>query len=195
MSRCQILKSRIKIGRRYESGLSISGVLDPKRRRRLQDRMDSLEADLRRAQQSIAPEQRHNSHSRYHRRPPAYCVRFREYQKKYAKTEKCRAKVREWRRTPQGRAYRLRASMRRYYRHRALIDTYKVKVGCVDCGFNRWPEALDFDHGSRSSKRDNVARLLVSSKGVIMREIRKCVVRCANCHRHKTKRRNPNGFR
>ncbi len=29
---------------------------------------------------------------------------------------------------------------------RAWVGAIKLKAGCADCGFNKWPEALDFDH-------------------------------------------------
>jgi len=36
------------------------------------------------------------------------------------------------------------------------------------------------------NKRDNISRLKAISKSAVIEEIKKCEVRCANCHRRKT---------
>ena len=60
------------------------------------------------------------------------------------------------------------------------MDEKKIRLGCVDCGYNASPSALDFDHVSGE-------KLFCVSRGVNLRNIvfesLKCVVRCANCHR------------
>jgi hypothetical protein len=60
---------------------------------------------------------------------------------------------------------------------------YKKMCGCVDCGYSANPIALQFDHVI-GNKIANVSTMI--SKGVsiskIKEEIRKCEVRCANCH-------------
>lgn len=66
---------------------------------------------------------------------------------------------------------------------RRYLDEVKVSRGCTDCGYNKHPAALDFDHvrGEKS--------ILVSfckSKAQAVKEIEKCEVRCACCHRIKT---------
>jgi hypothetical protein len=57
---------------------------------------------------------------------------------------------------------------------------------CVDCGESD-PMVLEFDHIS-GSKKSNIS--VMAGQGysltAIQREIEKCVVRCANCHRRKT---------
>lgn len=81
--------------------------------------------------------------------------------------------------------YRERINQQTNERIRAIriwLSGYKRSVGCVDCGFAD-PRALDFDHIG-TNKAFNVcnAKSIAQAK----REIRKCVVRCANCHRIKT---------
>ena len=62
---------------------------------------------------------------------------------------------------------------------RAWIDSYKLSKGCVDCGYKIYPKALHFDH-IKGKKLLNVC----NSKSIAQakQEIKKCVVRCANCH-------------
>lgn len=63
--------------------------------------------------------------------------------------------------------------------------------GCIDCG-NHDPIILEFDH-VRGTKTKSISRM-TSEKfkwDIIELEIKKCEVRCANCHRRKTaKERN-----
>lgn len=79
-------------------------------------------------------------------------------------------------------------------KRRAIIDRYKLVKGCIDCGYNKHPQALDFDHVTGDKEFDiSPAVLNMTSWKRIRLEIRKCEVRCANCHRIKTfERRNSN---
>jgi len=72
-------------------------------------------------------------------------------------------------------------------RRRQAVAALKVAAGCVDCGYNVNPHALDFDH-VRGEKVGNVARMLSSNYAwsTIEAEIAKCEVVCANCHRIRT---------
>ncbi len=67
--------------------------------------------------------------------------------------------------------------------HKAFTDRFKLFKGCIDCGYKTHPEALHFDH-VRGSKVKAVSSLISAcvSKETIKEEIRKCEVRCANCH-------------
>ena len=56
---------------------------------------------------------------------------------------------------------------------------------CVDCGEDD-PLVLEFDHRGDSPKLYNIAEMMDSSVSLIMAEIAKCDVRCANCHKKKT---------
>jgi len=62
---------------------------------------------------------------------------------------------------------------------RRWLDQYKLKQGCIDCGFSKHHAALHFDH-VRDVKLLNVCN--AKSIGQAMMEIKKCEVRCANCH-------------
>ena len=57
------------------------------------------------------------------------------------------------------------------------------------CGYNEYPEALDFDHLPGQLKIKDVSHMLGHSLESLMAEIDKCEVVCANCHRHRTRER------
>lgn len=71
-----------------------------------------------------------------------------------------------------------------------LIADYKLKFGCVECGYKKHSEALDFDH-IKGQKLFNIS--VAGQKGyswkTIQLEIDKCEVVCANCHRVRTRNR------
>jgi hypothetical protein len=67
----------------------------------------------------------------------------------------------------------------------------KEASGCTDCGENN-PIVLDFDH--LKDKKYNVSRMIHDgfSWRAIKKEIDKCEVVCANCHRIRTYNRLQN---
>ena len=111
----------------------------------------------------------------------------REYLRAYAKTPMQKKKRLVWQRTVAGRAYKLRAAMARVKRHKEWIDAYKLQKGCETCGFNKWPECLDFDHRNPKAKLFNISQKLGWAVTRLQKEISKCRVLCANCHRHHSK--------
>ncbi len=71
-----------------------------------------------------------------------------------------------------------------------VVYNYLLHHPCVDCG-EPDPIVLDFDH-VRGVKTADVKRMTTGSHvslDRIMAEIAKCEVRCANCHRRVTARR------
>lgn len=74
----------------------------------------------------------------------------------------------------------------RRIRLRRLTDQVKIDRGCEDCGFNSHPAALEFHH-INGKKHEIVSRLVsYGSRAGILREMLKCTVLCANCHRIRT---------
>jgi hypothetical protein len=70
---------------------------------------------------------------------------------------------------------------------REFLDQTKLKSGCVVCGFNDHPAALDFDHLPGTNKIATIAKLFSGLKEkLLLEEIKKCEVFCANCHRIRT---------
>jgi ADP-heptose:LPS heptosyltransferase len=65
----------------------------------------------------------------------------------------------------------------------------KYKLACVRCGYNEHAVALDFDHLDPSKKNFTIATaasLTTITEKLLLEEIAKCQVLCANCHRVKT---------
>lgn len=70
-------------------------------------------------------------------------------------------------------------------RTKDYVYEYLLSHPCVDCGEND-PVVLEFDHMKPGNKYRNVSDLLQFGLPSIEKEIEKCEVRCANCHRRKT---------
>jgi hypothetical protein len=74
----------------------------------------------------------------------------------------------------------------KYVEFRSWVDAYKVEHGCVDCGYNAHPAALEFDHLEGSYKDGRVGSMYSWSPIRVLEELAKCELRCSNCHRIKT---------
>lgn len=70
---------------------------------------------------------------------------------------------------------------------RAFISVYLLSHPCIDCGEND-SIVLEFDHRSPDQKDFNIGDAIRLSKSLsrVEKEISKCDIRCANCHRRKT---------
>lgn len=85
---------------------------------------------------------------------------------------------------------RSKASKKYWFKiYRDRIVDYLKHHPCIDCG-NDDIEVLEFDHRIPEDKKFNLGECLRSGYGwtIIEKEIAKCDVRCANCHRKKTRR-------
>ena len=70
--------------------------------------------------------------------------------------------------------------------NRALMIAYLMAHPCVDCGCSD-PVMLDFDHRDPADKKGNVTELALRKPWrLVLVEIGKCDVRCANCHLRRT---------
>jgi hypothetical protein len=105
---------------------------------------------------------------------------------KRAWTEKRREDARRWRReNPQASLAFPQA------RGRRLLERAKMAAGgrCVDCG-NDDLVVLEFDHvPGRGPKMASVTSIIRCSWSVVLAEIAKCDLVCANCHAHRTRDR------
>jgi hypothetical protein len=73
--------------------------------------------------------------------------------------------------------------------NRILMNRIKVERGCAFCGYNANPVALQFDHIDPDTKFRNANGKLVNpsdmvgySQALVIAELAKCRVLCANCH-------------
>ncbi len=79
------------------------------------------------------------------------------------------------------------AQKRHRLKIRAYLFSFLSTKKCVDCGEDD-PIVLDFDHRDPKNKFKMVSKMLSGhySWKSVQGEIKKCDVRCANCHRRKT---------
>ena len=65
-----------------------------------------------------------------------------------------------------------------------FLREYKNECECIKCGENH-PVCLDFHHRDPKKKESMIAQLVSTGwcKERILKEIEKCDVLCANCHR------------
>lgn len=64
---------------------------------------------------------------------------------------------------------------------------FKLSNPCVQCGIDD-PRVLEFNHINPSEKEHNIADMINHGYSInnILKEVSKCEVLCANCHRIKT---------
>lgn len=76
-------------------------------------------------------------------------------------------------------------------RKQDFVGDYLKNHPCIDCGETNIL-VLEFDHKSREDKEDDIAWMLKRrlSFQKVIKEIAKCEIRCANCHRIKTAKEN-----
>lgn len=80
-----------------------------------------------------------------------------------------------------------RQSREAYYRKKAVLSALKDKP-CADCG-QRYPSCvMDFDH-VRGKKSFNIFSGMAHALATLLKEVKKCEVVCANCHRLRTFKR------
>lgn len=78
---------------------------------------------------------------------------------------------------------------------RALIAEHK-NVPCMDCGQRLPAVCMDFDHRPAEEKRFEIAKMVGQQRtpSLLLAEIAKCDVVCANCHRIRTAERHRAGL-
>lgn len=68
-------------------------------------------------------------------------------------------------------------------KNRMIVQDLKSQGQCCKCGESRF-YLLDYHHLDSNTKTNTIARLMVhSSLDNTLKEIQKCVLLCANCHR------------
>jgi hypothetical protein len=69
-------------------------------------------------------------------------------------------------------------------KYRLWIDKYKTEKKCCKCGIDDY-RVLEFHHKNGSEKEFSVGEISTKGYGLkkIEKELKKCLVICANCHR------------
>lgn len=73
-------------------------------------------------------------------------------------------------------------TIRRRQRHVEWMNE-KKNVPCYRCGVKYPPFVMDWHHREREQKELSIGRSLHRSLKIIEKEIQKCDLYCANCHR------------
>lgn len=68
---------------------------------------------------------------------------------------------------------------------RIWLTAHKKTLSCSSCGmtFKDFPVCCDFHHTDSSEKEGNIGELIIFGRIKLLRELKKCVPLCANCHR------------
>jgi 5-methylcytosine-specific restriction endonuclease McrA len=76
---------------------------------------------------------------------------------------------------------------RQRFKLRKYVWSYKQAHPCISCG-EQDPRVLEFSHINKKSKYMNVAHMVGQAVSItrLNKEIDKCEILCANCHRRKT---------
>ena len=82
----------------------------------------------------------------------------------------------------------LERNLRAYAERRHLVIEAKSRP-CADCRIQYPYYVMDFDHRNGSTKEFGLNAVHRVTKRAILREIAKCDVVCANCHRERTYQR------
>src|SRR5438309_822971 len=114
--------------------------------------------------------------------------KYKELGKRQIRCRKC-TRLQLKRHYRENLAYYIRKAKKRNAKvrelHRRNLLDYLATHPCIDCGESD-VVCLEFDH-VRGEKIRAIAAMIGSfSWGAIERELNKCDVRCANCHRRKT---------
>lgn len=105
---------------------------------------------------------------------------FKDYRKKYYQKNKIKAIEKS-----------AETSKNIRIRNQQFVWDYLKKNPCIDC-FEKDPVVLEFDHREGVEKIKDVSLMILHGHSIenIKKEIEKCDVRCANCHRKETARRS-----
>lgn len=85
-----------------------------------------------------------------------------------------------------GRDARLRRQRARASEAQAWVNTLKAGIPCVDCNGIFPTYVMQWDHLPGYKKRGAISRMRTMSRALVMDEILKCELVCANCHAVRT---------
>jgi len=68
-------------------------------------------------------------------------------------------------------------------RIKGIIKQHYGLLACMVCGYDKSFDALDCHHRITSEKENEISNMATMSEDVIKKELSKCDLVCANCHR------------
>lgn len=83
------------------------------------------------------------------------------------------------------KAYYKRKAVKRRQEKRDAFAKIKESMPCTDCGKYYPACVMDFDH-VKGTKKFSISRILDWSPAKLNKELSKCEIVCANCHRIRT---------
>ncbi|SRR6266436_435602 len=122
--------------------------------------------------------------SAWHKKNREY---LRKYALRYSHSKHGKAIRKRYRSSKAGKKTAVRGRENNRAKMRAVKVTAK-KQPCVDCGNRFPPECMDFHHTKGKKKFNLSYGVFQHSVADIMKEIKKCIVICANCHRIRTRK-------
>lgn len=74
--------------------------------------------------------------------------------------------------------------LERHLKYKIWFKEYRQRLKCKECNEKRW-YVLDFHHKDSSNKEMSICRMVNSHFSIdrILKEMKKCKILCANCHR------------
>lgn len=113
----------------------------------------------------------------FNKKGNGYQSRCRQCQKEYYKNY--------YDTTPKEKQRLLNSNKLQKKKTKEYVDSLKENKPCADCGVSYPPYVMDFDHVG--SKTMNISKMRqVNGRDTIDKEISKCELVCANCHRIRT---------
>ena len=99
---------------------------------------------------------------------------------------------------PKPRAVRPSPAVRKQDRKDWLIDQKLGRVACMDCGMKVTENntfVFDYDHRDPQLKSFSISTQLHNyTEHILLKEMEKCDLVCANCHRHRTNHQQRTGI-
>jgi formate-dependent nitrite reductase cytochrome c552 subunit len=69
------------------------------------------------------------------------------------------------------------------WKTRKIEVVNKMGGCCSKCGYNKSMSALEFHHLDKNSKEYEWSKMRMLSENKLKKELSKCILVCANCHR------------
>lgn len=116
-----------------------------------------------------------------------HCKKLQSIHNFYKKTTKCKRKRSSWCKSCD-REQSSKFAKKRFKKLRQFIRSYKYKP-CMDCHKSYPYYVMDFDHRNPRRKEFQISTILSKrsmTEKRLKKEIKKCDVVCANCHRIRT---------